>query len=194
VLLQSVVGAWRFRSEGVSGFQDARALFVPLVAGAAVGAVLVSSLDDKTFEQIFALVMLGLLVPMIRGNAGSQGTFRPLSSGTRFALFFAIGLYGGAIQAGVGIFLLFALSRSGHDLVRGNSIKMVVVSVFTLVAVAIFVVRGQVAWAPALVLAASNSAGAAAGARIAVRGGERVIRPVLVISVLVLAGKMLGLY
>jgi len=43
-------------------------------------------------------------------------------------------------------------------------------------------------------LAVSTSAGAVVGARMAVRGGERIIRPVLAVSVLVLAGRMLGLY
>lgn len=194
VLVQSIVAAWRFRSEGVSGFGDARALLAPLIMGAAVGATVVSSLDDETFERIFGLVMLALLAPMLRGAAVSSHVPRPLSPALRFLMFFGIGLYGGAIQAGVGIFLVFALSRAGHDLVRANSIKVVVVAVFTSVAVAIFVGRGQIAWYPAVVLAASNSAGAAAGARIAVRGGERVIRPVLVVCVLALAARMLGLY
>ena len=38
------------------------------------------------------------------------------------------------------------------------------------------------------------SAGAALGARLAVRGGERLIRPVLALAVVALAGRMLGLY
>jgi len=35
-------------------------------------------------------------------------------------IFFSIGLYGGAIQAGVGLFLIAALARSGLDLVRAD--------------------------------------------------------------------------
>ena len=34
----------------------------------------------------------------------------------------------------------------------------------------------------------------ALGARVAIRGGARVIRPVLAIAVVALAGRMLGLY
>ena len=49
---------------------------------------------------------------------------------------------------------------------------------------------GQIAWAPAAVLAVGYSAGAELGARLAVRGGERVIRPVLVVAVIALAGRM----
>ncbi len=43
-------------------------------------------------------------------------------------------------------------------------------------------------------MAGWERAGGALGSRIAVRGGERVIRPVLAAAVLALAGRMLGLY
>ena len=90
--------------------------------------------------------------------------------------------------------LVLALARSGYDLVKANSIKLVVVAAFTVAAVAVFVWEGQVVWAPALLLAVATSLGAIVGARMAVRGGEKVIRPFLVASVVALAGKMLGLY
>ena len=56
------------------------------------------------------------------------------------------------------------------------------------------VVEDRVAWLPAASVSLGFTLGAAAGARIAVRRGERVIRPVLVAAVLALAGRMLGLY
>jgi uncharacterized membrane protein YfcA len=109
-------------------------------------------------------------------------------------LFFAIGLYGGAFQAGVGILLVFALSYAGYDLVRANSIKVVVVFAITFFAVPVFIAADQVAWLEALVLTIGFAAGGELGSRIAVRGGERVIRPVLAAAVLALAGRMFGLY
>ena len=47
--------------------------------------------------------------------------------------------------------------------------------------------RGQIAWLPAAVLAVGFAAGGEIGARLAVRGGERLIRPVLGLAVLALA-------
>jgi len=195
VLVQSVVGAWRFRAEGVPGFRAALPTLLPLMLGSLVGATAASYLDDRTFERLFGIVMLVVLVPALR-EAGPSGqaerrSWSPLSG---FAVFTLIGVYGGAFQAGVGIMLVLALARAGNDLVLSNSIKLVVVAAFTLVAAAVFVARGQVVWAPALVLAVSTAAGAAVGARLAVRGGERVVRPVLALAVVALAGRMLGLY
>lgn len=193
VLFQSLTGAWRFRSEGVSGLRDAVPLLLPLGIGSGVGAVVVSRLDDAVFEKIFGVLMVPLLIPAFF-SPRPRTAERALPAPARAALFFGIGLYGGAIQAGVGLFLVAALARDGFDLVRANSVKMAVVAAFTLLAVAVFVWEGQVVWLPGLVLAAAASLGAVVGARLAVRGGERLIRPVLVVAVLALSGRMLGLY
>ena len=88
----------------------------------------------------------------------------------------------------------YALSWSGHDLVRANAIKAAVIFALTAVAVPVFVLRGQIAWAPAAALAVGFLAGGELGARLAVRGGERLIRPVLIAAVVALAGRMLGLW
>ncbi len=195
VLIQSTVGAWRFGAEGVPGARAARPLLLPLVVGAAIGAVLVSRMPDHLFERVFAVLMLVLLVPALKPlRTPTVAKPQPRFSPGDFALFFLIGLYGGAFQAGVGILLVLALARAGHDLVLANSIKLVVVAAFTAVAVVIFLVQGQVVWLPALVLAVSQALGAAVGARVVVRGGERIVRPIFVFCVLALAGRMLRLY
>ena len=64
----------------------------------------------------------------------------------------------------------------------------------TLVAVPVFAAEGQIQWGTAAILALGFALGGAAGSKIAVAGGERVIRPVLALAVLALAGRMLGLY
>ena len=195
VLVQSLTSAWRFRAEGVSGLRDARALLVPVVSGSLIGAYAISRVTPELFESLFGVVMLALLVPMLRPGAKSQ-TDEPKawSPAIRALVFFGIGLYGGAIQAGVGIFLVFALSHAGFDLVRANSIKMVVVASLTIVAVPVFIASGQVAWVPAVAVVVGFALGGTLGVRLAVVGGERVIRPVLALSVIALAARMLGLF
>ena len=48
-------------------------------------------------------------------------------------ILFAIGIYGGFIQAGVGIFLLASLVLGiGYDLVRANPVKNFIVLLFTI--------------------------------------------------------------
>ena len=197
VLLQSWVAAWRFRALGVGGLREAAPVLLPVAAGALIGAWGISQLSDSLFERAFGVVMLLLLVPLLRELVvpRPESDQPPARLGPRWAvIFFGIGLYGGSFQAGVGIPLLFALSYAGFDLVRANAIKVIVTAVLTLTAVPVFLLAGQIAWGPAGVLAVGYSAGAALGARLAVRGGERLIRPVLAAAVIALAGRMLGLY
>jgi uncharacterized membrane protein YfcA len=196
VFVQSAVGALRFRAEGVSGFSKSLPVLVPMVLGGTLGAYGVAHLDDATFERLFGILMLLLLVPALwrPRNALLESEGPRMSPMASALTFFVIGLYGGSFQAGVGIFLVLALARAGHSLVVSNSIKAVAVAAFTAVAVAIFVFEGQVVWLPALVLSASTALGATVGVRIAVRGGDRVIRPVIALAVIAMAGRMLRLY
>jgi uncharacterized membrane protein YfcA len=195
VLVQSAVAAWRFRAEGVPGFASAVPVLAPMVLGSWLGAVAISRVAPATFERLFGLVMLVLLVPVLRVTRVDVTAEKPAwSRPTTLLVFFAIGLYGGAFQAGVGLFLVLALAHAGHDLVLSNSIKAIAVAAFTVAAVAVFVLEGQVEWVPAIVLSISTAAGAYLGTRLAVRGGDAVIRPLLIVAVVAMAGKMLGLY
>lgn len=194
ILVQNGVAAWRFRAAGLWDVGRARLELAAVAAGALTGAAAVTQVGDRWFERAFAVAMLVLLVPTLRRpSAPGVRSVRPPAP-LRAAAFFAIGLYGGAFQAGVGILLVFALAWSGFDLVRANGLKTSINFCFTLLAVPVFVLGGKVAWPPALALAAGFAAGGELGARLAVRGGERLIRPVLAAAVVALAGRLLGLY
>ncbi|MEE2673298.1 MAG: sulfite exporter TauE/SafE family protein [Myxococcota bacterium] len=197
VLVQNIAAAWRFRAEGVSGFGIAAPVLLPVLLGSLIGAYGISLVTPESFERLFGVVMLLLLVPVLRPQeaalAEDEPTRAPWPPALRATIFFAVGLYGGAIQAGVGIFVLFALSRGGYDLVQANSVKVVLIAALTLIAVPVFILSGQVAWPAAIALAAGFAVGGAVGARLAVERGERLIRPVLAVSVVALAGRMLGI-
>ena len=195
ILLQNLTAAWQFRKRGVSGLEGAAKVLVPVCIGSLVGAVTIARIDDAAFERIFGVVMLLNLVPMVRSRRSDPTRpTRTWPRWLRFAAFVGIGLYGGAIQAGVGLLLVGALSHAGYDLVRANSIKVAVNVVLTAIALPVFILADQVAWWPAAVLASGFVAGGWLGARLAVAGGERLLRPVMIAAILLLAGRILGLW
>ncbi|MCP3912832.1 MAG: sulfite exporter TauE/SafE family protein [Actinomycetia bacterium] len=194
VLAQNVSSSTTYRKQGVGGLREAVPVVLPVVAGSLVGAILVSQLADDSFRRLFGVLMVPLLIVALIKRPQTDDDAQPWSPLVSGSIFFAIGIYGGAIQAGVGLVLLMAINRSGIDLLKANAIKTVVILALTLVAVPVFILDGQVRWFPALVLAIGTSAGGWLGARIAVKGGERVIKPVLVVAVIALAGRMIGLY
>ena len=98
--------------------------------------------------------------------------------------------FGGTHQSGYWI----ALTRAGFDLVLANSIKVIIILTMTVVALPVFIVQGKVHWIPALVLAAGFTLGGWLGAHVAVRGGEKLIRVVMVFASIALAAKLLGAF
>ncbi len=196
VLFQNAVSTWRFRREGLSGLRGAAPVLLPVLIGSVIGAGIASRMSPEAFRQVFGVAMIALLYPMLRGTRprGRNETVSPRGRLMNGVIFFGIGLYGGALQAGVGLFLIAALARSGLDLVRANAIKVVIIGALTLVAVPVFIAQDQVDWRFASALVVGFALGGELGARAAIRGGERLIRPVLVIAVIALSGRMLGLY
>jgi hypothetical protein len=94
----------------------------------------------------------------------------------------------------VGLVLLAALTRAGFGLVKANVIKVLVNLVVTAIALPVFIWQGHVQWGPASVLAVGLVIGGWVGARIAVQGGDRVIRWVMALATAVLAARLLGLF
>lgn len=183
-----------FRRLGVSGLSGIFQVLVPVAVGSLVGALLVVRLADESFERMFGVVMIPLLFLSLRPPPAELTLGVAWRAPFRVLVFFAIGLYGGAFQAGIGLLLVVALARSGMDLVVANSVKVVVILAITLMALPVFIVRGTVDWGPALVLATGFAVGGAVGARLTVIGGAGLVRPVMAIAVLALAGRLLGLY
>jgi len=105
-----------------------------------------------------------------------------------------VGIYGGAIQAGVGFLLTFALvAVGGMGLVRTNSHKAFIVGLYTLAALAVFVVGGHVHLLYGILMGAGGGLGAWIASRLSVEKGEKVVKPVLIVMLLVMAVRYLGL-
>lgn len=193
VLLQTGSSGYGYARRGVGGRAETLRILVPTVVGGIIGSVGVSQIDDELFERAFGVLMIPLLVLALWKPRAEQAS-QPWPSWLTFVVFVGVGFYAGAVQAGVGLILLLVLSRAGHDLVTANAIKTYVVIVVSIIAVAVFISQDQVRWGPALVLSIGSATGGYIGSQIAVDGGERVIKPVLVVSVIALSGRMIGLY
>ncbi|MEM9562978.1 MAG: sulfite exporter TauE/SafE family protein [Actinomycetota bacterium] len=193
VLVQNITGAYGYARRDVGDRRRTIQVLVPAMVGGLVGSLAASQIPDEAFERIFGLLMLPLLYLSIRTPKVDPDR-EPWPLWLSSVVFVGVGFYAGAVQAGVGLIILLVLSRAGFDLVTANAMKTVVILGVTALAVPVFIVNDQVRWIPALVLSVGMGVGGYLGANIAVDGGERVIRPVLIVVVLVLASRMLGLW
>ncbi len=199
ILLQNIVAVRGYRSHGMLDWRQALWLSVPAALGAIVGARIAVDLPEETMRRaigtIMVLMLFVLLVNPKRWILGKPGQVRSRPGIKELGLFFLIGIYGGFIQAGVGIFLLAGLVLgAGFDLVRANAIKVFIVLFFTVPALAVFVINNQVSWGWGLLLAVGNMSGAWAGTRFAARPGAAVwVHRLLILVVIYSALRLLGI-
>ncbi len=193
VLIQNTSSAFAYARRGVGDWRATMAAVVPVTVGGLAGAVFASRLDGESFERVFGVLMVPLLVLSL-WKPSVEAERDPWPPWLAALVFLAVGFYGGAIQAGVGLIFLLVLARAGFDLVAANAMKTILILAITLVALPVFVFSGQVRWVAAVVLSVGMAAGGYVGANLAVEGGERLIRPVLIVVVLALAARMVGLW
>ena len=195
LILQNIFAVASFRKNKIHQFSTSILLAVFTLPGAVIGAVLATKVSHGFFQRILGGVLIFIVLSMFFSrNYKDQIQTRSKSRFTYPAMF-AIGFYGGFLQVGVGFLLMAALYHLLRvNLILVNMHKVFIILIYTIPALAIFALSGNVDWMLGLVLAAGNSLGGWWGVHAAVKGGERVIRIVLAVAIIIMAGKLFGLY
>lgn len=196
ILLQNVVGVSRFQRKGLLPLKGGLILAAPAIVGAIIGARIAVDIDEETLRRVIGgLMVVMFIVLLIRPKRWLEGRPEMLNrpGWLQMLIFFGIGVYGGFIQAGVGIFLLAGLVLSaGYDLVRANAVKVLIILCFTIFALVVFILNGQVRWAIGLILAIGNMAGAWVAVHTAAQRGAKFVRWILIAVVVVSAVLLLS--
>lgn len=184
IIAQNASAAIAFFRRGYSEFRLSLTLAACAIPGAVAGAMIGVRLQGELFNQVLALVMIAAMVIMHvdtkgrEASPGHQPNSRQLLWG--HLLMVVAGFWGGFIQVGVGFILMPILNRvMGLDLVRTNMHKVAIILCYSLVAFAIFASQIKIAWIAGLALAIGNSVGGYFGAHFTIKKGEKLIRQVL---------------
>lgn len=181
-------------------FKDSRWFFIPSVIGSIIGALLAVDIDPQILKYVIGSIMLLLLFTLLnnpkkwlKATNLSKSHKTPLN----WILIFAIALYGGFIQMGIGIMLLSVLVLLvEYSLRDANIIKLVLALVFIIPAFFIFLLSGDMEWIPGLVLAAGSAVGAVIGARyiLFMPKANIYVRWLLIVILSVSSVTMLGIH
>jgi uncharacterized membrane protein YfcA len=200
VLIQNLVATRNFVNQKELLPKSEWPLIIPSLFGSLLGALIAVEINEDILNYFIGVLLIVmffviLLKPSswIKGKAGEVRTTK--SKIINSILFFLIGIYGGFIQAGVGLFLLAGLVLSiGYNLIHANAVKVFIVLTFTAVALVVFISAGQIAWKYGLLLAAGNAIGAWFASRNAGKIGAKNIRYILLVVVLLSGLKVLNVF
>lgn len=103
-------------------------------------------------------------------------------------IFTAIGIYGGFTHSGVGLLIIFSsFFMLGLDMIHSNAIKQFAVTIYTPLALIVFIIYRQVNWPVALIYAIGNIIGGVIGSYASIKGGERFIKIFVTIIIITMS-------
>lgn len=192
----SLAAAFGFRNELATARRWLLILFMPSLAGGALGAWLLLHTPTRTFEKLVPFLILGATLLLAvqevvtrRLGVLARAHQRPTRGWIAFVLIFqlGVGIYGGYFGAGIGILMLAALGVIGlTDMHQMNGVKNILAVSINGVAAAYFALSNAVVWSDVLVMMIGTIAGGFLGAKIAHRLGRTFVRRAVVVIGLVM--------
>jgi hypothetical protein len=171
MLSQTSLSTLAYYNKGKLNIKRCWPIIIATFIGALVGvylAVIISNEAFKEFYRYLLLVMfLIILVNPKRWIRETDTDFR-ISLWVSIPLFLLLGVLGGFIQMGFGLFALFILVLlSRYNVIEANAIKVAIIAIYTLVILLIFHFQGLVNWRIGLLFAIGQGSGGYLAAHIA---------------------------
>lgn len=156
IAFQTFISSYTFHKGGVLRMEKQWRPIAWVTAGAMLGigtAVYVSSDQFMFVFKYLVLLMFLLLLIHPRRWIAVEPEGKSWPKPILYGGLLLLGFYGGFIQMGMGLFFLaIAVLGARYTLLQANALKVMVVALYTLFAIAIFAWQGRVDWTIGLTL------------------------------------------
>jgi uncharacterized protein len=179
------------------GLIDPRAHWKAIAAvfvAACIGVLLVSLSPKALLVVVMPFLLLAVALYFALSPRLTDAASDPLLPVGLFTLAFApaIGFYDGFFGPGTGSFFMVALvSLFGLGVVQATARTKLLNFTSNIAALLMFAFTAQFAWVAGLLMGLAQVAGAQLGARVAIKNGAKLIRPLLVLVCLAMAAKLM---
>lgn len=169
ILTQSISGTWNLYKHNKLHLGGTVHSIILVSCGALLGIWMATRVSDEDFKVLYpwflVFIFLILILKPERWLKADQNV-NLQEKWYIYPLYFIIGIYGGFIQLGVGVFYLAVMIiLAKKPWIRANAAKIVVTGVFTVFAVIIFQSKGYFDLHTAVFLAFGQSIGAWLGVK-----------------------------
>ena len=188
----AVTSTYNYYKNGFLAEKNKRFYTALAFIGSSVGTLLVSRISNETLELVIPVLLIGAAIFFIT-NKGPSGVKKNEKLLIVFNLVvFAIGFYDGFFGPGTGSFFVLAfIIIKGANIMESTAVTKLLNLSSNFAAFIIFAFQGYVIWYLGLVMAVAQVAGAYTGSKFAIRNGEKVVRPVLVVVSILLSLRIL---
>lgn len=170
-----------------------RLAIVGTLSGALIGAVIAHYMPAEWLNKMLPVIVFACGVYLLFGGTPKAplDADAPIRKKWQFPQGFSLGFYDGVAGPGTGAFwTVSTLLLYPIDLVRASGVARSMNFVSNIAALTVFVISGQVDYIVGLAMGVSVMIGAFFGARTAISGGSKFIRPVFITVVLALTVRL----
>ncbi len=189
ITLQTLTASLNFKKAGLLSSRKGILLGIPAVIGSIVGSYIAIDINEELFEKLVVGIMFVMLIFIFYSPTiwlkGREDLLKKKAGWIQYLIFFAIGIYGGFIHAGIGYVLLIALVLgSGFNLLEANALKVLIVFMYVPFSLLVYVISGDVKYSYGFIMAIGNIAGAFIASKFAIERGANFVRYVILIVVI----------
>ena len=192
IFLQTFTGAVGYRTKGIKTFPFSIYCGISALLGSVIGAQIAIDIKGETFNRILAAVMIVVVLLIVFKPKVSIESLIERTTGKHLwisvIIFFFLGIYGGFLNAGIGIIVLLFLTYFNRmSLIKANATKVTIACIYTFAAIVMFVLNDKINWTYGIFLAIGNMIGAWISSRWAVKQGDKTVRIFLIVVVSAMA-------
>ncbi|MCG8697299.1 MAG: sulfite exporter TauE/SafE family protein [Bacteroidales bacterium] len=192
VLVGTGTGAAAFKSEKFTDLKTSLLLGLCAIPGAILGAIYSINITSEQFQKVLAIVMILIIITMFIPKKKREQSGKSINKFLIYPAMVLVGIYGGFIQVGVGFLLMAALRHlMSYDLIRVNMHKVFVVLIYTIPVLVLFGLTGKINWMLAIVMSCGNALGSWISVKLSIKKGEKFVKIVLAVAIVLMAVKLL---
>lgn len=188
------LATWQFARHGLLKWRELKLGVIATLVGAVAGAWTVTRVSSAFLRPAIPALLIAIAVyTWLKPDLGRESRPARMPAASFALLFgFTLGFYDGFFGPGTGSFWMVAcVLVLGLDLLGATAFTKAMNLTSNLASLAVFLVAGEVRFGVGLAMAAGQIIGGQLGARAAIKGGSKLIRPVFLTMVLALAAKLL---
>ena len=183
-----------FVRNGIVELKSMRLAIIMTFVGAVVGGWLILRIDATILRLVLPFLLIAIaLYFLLAPSAGKFDRTQRVTVST-FAMIaaFPLGFYDGFFGPGAGTFITLAfVSLLGFNLSKATAHAKILNCTSVLASLAYFILFGEIVWSAGLVMLCGQLIGGYLGARMVVKNGQTIIRPLVVVICIAMAIKLI---
>ena len=192
----SFTSAYRYYKSGKTNVALLKKLLPFTILGCILGVKCVLSISDEFLNLlVFIMIVAVTIYTYTKKDLGTEDKFKELTDKNiklGMLMAFLLGFYDGFFGPGTGTFLTFALIKIyGFDFLHASANTKILNFTSNFIALILFIFSGQILYTVAIPFAISMIIGGYIGAKLAIKKGSTLIKPIFLVMAFGVAIKLI---